>query len=311
MLNAIAYILCVLIWGSTWYVIEFQVGDVPPQWSVAYRFILAFIIMLLISLFKGKPILLKGAIHRRLFILGLCLFSTNYLLIYIGTGYITSGLVAVCFSMIAFFNIFNGRLFLKAPVGREIILGAVLGMIGLILIFLPEFNSLSLQDISFENSTLLGITICLLGAFCASLGNTAAASKKLADLPLLSVNTWGMFYGALINIGYALLSGQPAKFLWTPEYVISMLVLAILGTVVAFQLYLWLIARIGMAKAAYTAILIPLVALTISTLFEGYIWTTEAIFGLIAILAGNVIMIKYKKKQPHPPLASEAEQIQS
>lgn len=288
---AIVYFLVILIWGSTWYAIEFQLGVVAPQWSIAYRFLLAAVILFLWIKIKNKPLTLPRSGHFMVFLLGLFLFSSNYLMIYFGTGYLTSGLVAVCFSLMTFLNIVNGRVFHGHPITVQTFIGAVFGLMGLALIFMPEVDKLTFSD-----DTTLGIGFCLIGTLSASFGNTVASSKRLSSLPLLTVNAWGMLYGSLINIVYALLSGEPMLFDWRFDYIVSMVILSVVGTVLAFVLYLWLMAQIGMTKVAYVAVLLPLVALTVSTLFEGYSWTVEAIAGLGLILIGNIIIIKFKPK---------------
>ncbi|WND02747.1 DMT family transporter [Temperatibacter marinus] len=293
MINALTYILTVLIWGSTWYAIEFQIGVVAPQWSIFYRFALSALVMFLWVALKRDALKIERKYHSQLFLLGLFLFSSNYLMIYFGTAYITSGLVAVCFSFLTFMNIINGRIFYGTAITREVIIGASFGLAGLILIFLPEVSALSLAD-----RTTVGIIFCLIGATSASLGNAVASSKRLSDLPILSMNAWGMLYGALINLIFAILSGEPMRFEWTTDYVGSLIILAILGTVIAFVMYLSLMAKIGMTKISYVGVLLPLVALSISTIFGDYRWTIEALLGLVLIVLGNVIIIKFKAKAP-------------
>lgn len=300
MINAAVYILVVLIWGSTWFVIHFQLGEVPPQWSLAYRFIIAAVILFLLARARKQTLKLPFTDHKSLFFLGLFLFSTNYLMIYLGTQYLTTGLVAVCFSWLTFLNIVNGRLFLKQPITMHIMIGALFGLAGLVLIFMPEVSKLTLGD-----TTTYGIVLCLIGTCLASLGNTIASTKRLSTVPLLSLNAWGMLYGSLINCVYAVGSGAPIAFDFSFDYVVSLLILSVVGTVMAFMLYLWLMAKIGMARVAYVTVLIPLVALTISTLFEGYVWTAEAGAGLALILLGNVIIITFKPKKK-PATVSEA-----
>lgn len=290
MVYGITYVFCVLVWGSTWFLIQFQLGEVAAEWSLTYRFALAATIMFLWTWLKKQPLLMAREHHLMLFLMGLFLFSTNYILIYKGAGFITTGLVAVCFSIMTFLNILNGRLWLKQKIHGKTIWGAILGLVGLVFIFMPEVSQTHINT-----ATLTGIGLCFIATFFASLGNTVASTEKVSNLPLLSVNAWGMFYGTLVNLIFAILSGEPMKFDWGFDYVASLLVLSIVGTVITFVVYLWLMAKIGMVNVAYIAVLLPVVALTISSLFEGYTWTGEAIMGLILILIGNVIMIRSKR----------------
>ena len=135
MRTIIAYILVVLIWGSTWYAIELQLGNVAPEWSVTYRFFLASILLFTWCIMRRRSLSFPFKTHLTLLLLGLLMFSGNYILVYTGTGYLTSGLVAVAFSTLTILNILNARIFLKIPVERSILLGALLGISGLLMIF--------------------------------------------------------------------------------------------------------------------------------------------------------------------------------
>ncbi len=295
----ISYILCVLIWGSTWYAIELQLGQVPTEWSIAYRFGIAALMMFTWCIVKKKQLRFNRADHMRMAALGGLLFSGNYMFVYIGTGYLTSGLVAIVFSLLTFLNIFNARIWLKIPMQSQALLGALFGLVGLAMIFSKEITSLSLED-----ATTLGIMITFCGTFIASLGNTIAASDAMRRLPLTSLNAWAMLYGSAIMAGVALIKGVPMVFDDRMSYWLSLSYLSLVGTVVAFNLYLWLIAQIGVAKAAYTAVLIPMVALVISTLLEGFEWSIVALAGVGLIVIGNLIMTR---KKPASKRAEESE----
>lgn len=290
MRETLAFITCVLIWGSTWYAIKFQVGDVPPSWSVAYRFALASLMLFIYCLATKKKLRFSIRDHVWFMGIGMFLFSLNYIMVYYGTIHLTSGLVAVAFSLLGIFNIFNTRLFLKARIDPYILAVSSLGVIGLALIFSKEISALSLSD-----KGVLGLTFCLTGSFLASLGNTVAASTGARNLPLMSFNAWGMLYGTLVNVLFAFANGDPMVFDDRLSYWVSMVFLSAFGTVLAFTLYLWLISRIGVAKAGYVAVIMPMVALVISTIFEGYIWTPMAAVGAMLVVGGNILVAKRRQ----------------
>ncbi|MGF1607419.1 MAG: DMT family transporter [Rhodothalassiaceae bacterium] len=285
MVNALFFTLLTLIWGTTWYAIEFQLGVVPQAWSVSYRFSLAALILFVLAVALRQP-LRYPALHHRLFAAtGAAIFCFNYLLVYYGTAYLTSGLVAVAFSALSLFNLMNGRLLLKQPLAPAMLLGAVCGTAGLVLVFWPEVRQLSLAD-----DGLLGLLLVIGAAFTASLGSTFLASERARRVPKLPLNAWSMAYGGLIMAGVALIS-QGAPVLDTrPSYVWSLAYLVLWGTVLSFTLLLMLIDRIGLGPSGYVAVMTPLVALIISTVFEGYEWTPLAILGIALVLCGNVLI---------------------
>jgi len=221
------------------------------------------------------------------------MFSLNYILVYHGTEKLPSGLVAVVFSLLALMNVINARIFLKAKIAPAAFLSCLLGVAGLVLIFLPEIETLSLED-----QTVLGVVICVAGTFLASIGNNFAATPRARALPLFAANAWGLFYGSISNVVNALIVGDPIVLDPRPEYWMALGYLSVMGTVVAFALYIWLIGQIGVASAAYTSVLIPFVALAISTIFEDFHWTLPAILGIGFVAVGNVLMVRSKTPKP-------------
>lgn len=285
----ISFTLCVLIWGSTWYAIELQLGVVAKEWSLFYRFAIAAIFMFIICLFRKQPLLIPLKDHKWMIGTGLSLFAGCYILTYAGAQFLTSGLVAITFSLLSFLNIVNARIFLKNPIQPNMLVAALTGIAGLVLIFMPEIRTLDLSD-----ETTVGLLLCIGATIIASVGNTLAGMPQSKQIPLLSFNAWSMLYGAIGLMVYALMSGHPMTIDPRAPYIWSLLHLAIAGTVIAFTLYVWLIGSIGLGRAAYISVLVPIVALIISTFFEGFIWTPEATLGLMLVVGGNVALIKRK-----------------
>ena len=293
MREGLAFLACVFIWGSTWFLIEFQLGVTPEAWSVALRFLVSSLMLMVIILASGKTLRLEPSAHRWALGLGIFLFSSNYLLIYFGTGFLTSGLVAVSFSVLSLFNLINSRIFLGQRIDGILGLAAMIGVLGLLLIFQDEVGALS-----FEDATFTGIAFCVGATFVASLGNMVAAAGGGRGIALLPFNAWGMLYGAGINAVYAVILGDPFVLDDRLSYWVSLFVLAGFGTVLAFTLYLWLVSQIGLSRAAYVAVLMPLVALGLSTIFEGFVWTPTALAGVGMIVAGNVMIIRRRSAAP-------------
>ncbi len=280
------YFTSVFIWGSTFFAIKFQLGEVPEELSVAYRFALAAALLFAWCLARGVRLRFAPRQLAWMALQGLSLFCVNYVLIYWATVYLTSGLVAVLFSTIVLMNIVNGALIFRRPVSVSMVAGALLGVAGIALVFRPE-----LAHLDTDAGALRGLALALLGTYVASLGNMVSARNQRYGLPVIQTNAWGMAASALMLTLAALAQGTPFAFEFTPGYALSMLYLALFGSVIAFGSYLTLLGRIGPEKAAYAMVLFPLVALAISTVFENYLWTPSAIAGVALVALGNVLII--------------------
>ena len=284
------YFAAVLIWGSTWFAIKFQLGVVAPEVSLVYRFALAAAILLVFCLLTRRNLRYSARQHLFIALQGLFLFSSNYLVFYWATGLLTSGIVALMFSTVILMNMVNGALFMKSPVSGRVVVGAVFGIAGIAAIFWSEVSA-----VEHSADTWRGLWMCLVATYFASLGNIVSAYNQRNDTPVVQTNAWGMAYGALIMFAYALYSEVPFDYDPAPAYGISLLYLALFGSVLAFGSYLTLVGRIGADRAAYAAVLFPVIALGISTLFEGYEWNARAVFGLALVLLGNFIVVSRKK----------------
>ncbi len=291
MQNFLFYLATVFIWGSTWIAIKFQLGTVDPMLSVGYRFSLAAVLLLLWCRICRLPMRFSPKEHGFMALQGLFLFSLNYLLFYLAELQLTSGLAAVIFSTILLMNMVNGAIFLRTPLDKKVFAGAFLGLFGIVLVFRPEIASFSI-----DHAGLRGILLCLLATFSASLGNILSARNQKNRLPIIQSNAYGMGYGALMMLLAAWLTGKPLAFETTALYIGSLFYLAVFGSIVAFGCYLSLIGRIGADRAAYSTLLFPLVALAISTVWEGYYWTGSAVAGMVLILSGNFHMLQRGKK---------------
>ncbi len=291
MKNVFLFLTPVLIWGSTWYVITFQIGDVDPIYSVAYRFAIAGVLMLVVSKIWGLKLDFSKKEHGFILLQGLLLFGFNYWCMYSAELYVTSGLVGLLFSLLVFMNIINARIFLKAPIELKVILGGLLGLIGTSLIFKQD-----LSHFSFSDGKIIGLVLAVVGTYIASLGNITSARNQKAGIPVISSNAYGMTYGALAMFLIAIINGKEMTFITDISYVSSLLYLAIFGSVIAFGAYLTLIGNIGAGKAAYVSVIAPVIALVISTIFEDYQWSSNSLSGAGLILVGNVVALRSSKK---------------
>jgi drug/metabolite transporter (DMT)-like permease len=287
MSNLGLYLSSVLIWGSTWLAITFQLGKVPPEVSVAYRFALASLILFLWCGGRGLQLMFSWREHLWMALQGAMLFGINYVLVYLAEGQISSGLVAVAFSLIVFLNILGARAFFGSPVKASMLVGAVLGVGGVALVFLPELGGAAEND-----RTLRGLAFAVASAVSASFGNMLAARNQRHGLPVVQLNTFGMMYGALFVGLFAAAVGRPFTFDVSTGYLLSLCYLALFGSVLAFGAYLTLVGRIGADRAGYTAAAIPIVALLLSTFFEALHWHVYTVLGIAFCLSGNIMVLR-------------------
>lgn len=292
MKNALLFITPVLIWGSTWYVIKFQVGNVDAMLSVSYRFGIAGVLMLIVcSLWKMKMNFTRKE-HQFILLQGLLIFGFNYWLVYTSELYLTSGLVGLIFSLLVFLNILNGRIFLKTPFENKVIIGGFLGLVGTGMVFWKD-----LSHFSFTDGKIIGLCFAVGGTYLASLGNITSARNQKAGIPVIQSNAFGMVYGAIAMFVIAVILGKEIRFEVSQSYLLSLLYLAIFGSIIAFGAFMTLIGNIGASKAAYVSLIAPVIALTISTFLEDYTWTSISLCGAVMILVGNVVALRSSKKK--------------
>jgi len=281
------YLVTVLIWGSTWFVITLQLGVVPPAVSVAWRFLTAAAILLGFALVRGLPLRFSLRDHLWMALQGLLLFCLNYVGFYVAEQYLASGLVAVICSLLTFGNIVGMRLFFGIQTRAASLLGAAFGIAGVAVLFWPE-----LRAASSASGAAIGAAWALGATACASLGNMVATRNQRQLLPILQLNGWSMLYGALITCVVAAGLGLQFSFDGSWRYVASWAYLAVFGSVLAFGAYLTLMQRIGAGRAGYAMVAIPVVALLISTLLEHLRWTANLWTGVALCLIGNVLVLK-------------------
>lgn len=285
--NLLLYISAILIWGSTWYAIDFQLGVVDPSVSLAYRYMIAAALAFAWCLLTRRSLRFDWAQHRYFMLLGVFLFGLNYLFAYQAQFYISSALNAIGFSSMIWINIINARIFLGRRATLRTYAGALLGIVGILIIFLPEIQQLSLSD-----AVLIGMFFSLLGTLMASLGNIASEKMQAGSVPVMQANAWGMLYGAILNTALAIFQGKAFNYDPAPAYTVSLIYLAVIGSVVAFACYLTLLGRIGLERAGYIAVMIPMVALAFAVVLDGMEVSANLMIGLAIAVAGNVVILR-------------------
>ena len=291
-MNLVLYVLVVLIWGTTWIALKWQLGSVPIALSIGYRFALAALILFALLAARRQLTRPRGSALALVAAQGVCLFCINFVCFLKASATLQSGLIAVVFSTSTLWNALLARLILRRTIAPQVIAGGAGGLGGLLLLFAPQLVAGVSNGTTDNAATLAGLGWALGGTLCFSSGNLLSSALQARGLRPLQTNAWGMAFGALLLFSYGLVSATPWSFDASPRYVAALVYLAIPGSVVAFTAYLTLVGRLGPERAAYSTVLFPLVALNVSALLEGYQWTATAFAGLVLVMIGNVLVFR-------------------
>jgi len=289
--NYILFLIPSFIWGSTWFAIKFQIGETDALYSVGYRFILAGLILAIYSKFNNLNMRFSKRDHLFMALQGFCLFGVNYWLVYMAEEHLTSGLVAVIFSGLIFMNVFLNSLLLKAPLNKKVFFGGIIGLTGVILIFKDE-----LRVFDFTDNNFIAFLMAVGSVTLASTGNILSAINQRRKIPVVQSNAYGMLYGAAAVMIIAILTGKTISIDLSIPYITSLLYLSVFGSVIAFTTYLNLLGKIGPDRAGYMSMVMPVIALLLSTVLEGYQWTSYGLLGLALILSGIFLALKRQRK---------------
>jgi drug/metabolite transporter (DMT)-like permease len=290
--NLILFISTLLCWSPTWYLIKFQFGVVDPLISIFYRFFIASVIVFIFLILSKKKMSFNLQQHLSFLLLGVTLFSLNYIFFYLANTYLISGIVTIAFSTILIMNILGERIYFKIKSSKETLFAAGFGIVGILIIFGNELLNFKLED-----KTHIGIILSFIATFWASTGNLVHQKNSKDEIPFIQSIAYGMLYGSLFTLIVAKFRGAEIIFDNSISYILSFLYLSIIGSVVAFYLYLKLLDNIGSARAGYIGVIMPIIALIISTIFEGLQWTNNLIFGLPVLIFGCVLILNQKSKK--------------
>jgi drug/metabolite transporter (DMT)-like permease len=289
---AIPFIVCTLIWSSTWLVIRTQLGVVPPAWSVAYRFLIATVVMAAYAGFSGGRMRLTAREHGLAAVYGIAQYALNYYAVYLAERVVTSGLVAVVFALLLVPNALFAWVFLKQGVSRAFLLGSAVAMVGLVLLFSHELRA---APPAAHAAIWIGIGWSLLGILFASIANVMQAAKAAKAVPVASLVAWGMAWGTLFDVVCAFAMDGPPVLDPHPSYWLGTLYLGLIGSALAFTCYFYVIRAIGPGRAAYSSVLSPVLAMLLSTVFEGYRWSAEAAVGALLALCGLFVALQARQ----------------
>jgi drug/metabolite transporter (DMT)-like permease len=292
----VPFILTGTIWGSTWFVITGQIDGVPAAWSVFYRFALATPALFLVAFLMKRRLRLTRPEHKLAVLVGVFQFSGNFLFVYHAELYVTSGIVAMMFGLLMVPNALFGRLFLGERVQSGFAMGSAVAIVGVLLLLVHEWRANPDAGVVGGN-VVLGIGLAFLGIVAASVANVIQANPTGRAVPMVSLLAWAMLYGTLFDLGFALLTAGPPPIPTSPNYWAGIVYLALIGSVVTFPLHYNLVREIGAGRTAYNSILTISVAMLISTLFEGYVWTWLTASGMVLAVAGMVLALRAKQSR--------------
>ena len=278
----VPFIIFTGIWGSTWIVIRDQLGTVPPQWSVAYRFVIAAAAMFLVAAYKGERLRLDRRSVAAIIFLGFTQFCVNFNVVYFAERHITSGVVATVFALLMIPSTLLGWAFLGQRPTSRFVVSSLVAIAGIGLMFAHELR----EHVARSDQIVAGIGLTLIGMVAASAANVFQARPKVRAYPLFALRAWSMAAGAVIDIAFAAATAGPPVIDTRPGYWLGLIYLALAASAVTFSLYYPVVRKIGPAKAAYSSVLVPIIAMAFSTALEGYRWTPLAAAGALLALGG-------------------------
>lgn len=297
---AIPFLIFTGVWGSTWIIIRDQLGTVPPQWSVAYRFIVAAAAMALVAKWKGERLKLDCAGYWAAAVLGFTQFCVNFNGVYLAEQHITSGVVATFFALLLIPSSLLAWLLLGHRPTRQFVLSSIIAITGIGMLFTHELRDRT----SGFDAMLFGLGLTLIAMLGAAFANVFQALPRVKTYPLFSLIAWSMAFGAIIDTILAFAIAGPPVLDYRPGYWVGLLYLALAASALTFSLYYPVVRKIGPGKAAYSSVLVPIIAMGLSTAFEGYRWTPFAAGGALLALGGMVGALSRGRPVVAPPDAA-------
>jgi drug/metabolite transporter (DMT)-like permease len=281
------YAVTVLIWGLSWIGMHFQVGVVAPEVSIIWRYLIATPMMFILAAMRSESLRYGLSDHAYFVAMGLCLFSLNYLLFYYAVLHVPSGLLSIQFTLAAIVNVVLGAVFFRTRIHARIVIGSIFGVAGVAAMFYPE-----VQGVGLNGGAVIGFILGLLGTLSFCSGNMVSLAAQRRRLPVFATLAWAMTYGTALIAVVAVIKGEAFSIDWGTSYLISLAYVSVLGSFVGFSAYFTLLGRIGPARAGYSTVLYPVVALAASTVLEGYRWTPLAIAGLVSVMVGVFLVLR-------------------
>lgn len=281
-----AYAFCTLVWGSSYFAVRHQIGDVQLEISLIYRLGIAGLVFFGLLAIHRRWQALALSDHLTVAAFGLCNLAFSYLLLYWATAEMTSAYVVIIFSTKVIMTACTTSVLLRKPFEGQVAWGGLVGILGVVVLLAPSFMDHH-QSISAK-----GVLFAVAGTFITSLGDVASARSSQKGINPIQANALGFLYATASLLLLALVFGWKPGFSLTPTYLASLAYLAVFASVLAWIFYLDLVGAIGPARAGYMVALFPTVGAICSVLFEGLPLTLPLVVGACLAAGGNLIAMR-------------------
>ncbi|MEO7055863.1 MAG: EamA family transporter [Caldimonas sp.] len=281
------FAICVLVWGTTWHAITYQLVDFPAELGVAIRFALAGAVLLAFCVWRRTRLAFSVGEHAVMALQGVFLYGVSYVCVYQAERFLPSGLVAVGYSASPLLTGVGATALFGAALGRRFVWGGVLGIAGVALIFWPE-----IVRPGDGARAALGAVFTAAAVLLSTIGSLTASRNRKRGLPLLPAMGFGMLYGGVSAAVVAVALGRSGALPSAPSWWIALVYLALAGSVLTFACFLTLQDRVGAGPAGTVGVMTPLIALVVSLAFEGFRPDALTIAGAALAVVGNVLMLR-------------------
>jgi drug/metabolite transporter (DMT)-like permease len=278
---------CVLVWGTTWYAITFQLPYTSPEVGVALRFGIAGAVVLGVCAARRLPLSFDARQHAMLALQGVFMYGVSYVCVYYAERHVVSGLVAIGYSASPIITGLGARALFGLEVTARFLLGGVFGLAGVALMFWPEFG----RD-SGPGDTMLGVLFTVSAVLLSAVGSLTAVRNRAHRLPFWPSLGYGMLYGAAAAALVAVMQGHSFALPAVASWWIALFYLALAGSVLTFACFLTLQERIGPGPTASIGVMTPVIALAVSMAFEAFRPDALTIAGAVLAVSGNVMMLR-------------------
>jgi drug/metabolite transporter (DMT)-like permease len=297
----VLFAIASLIWGSTFWAITLELGEVPPAVSVVYRFALASATLFLLCRARGDRLLLPWRAQRWMMLQGTLTFAISYVCTYNAEQYLVSALVAVQFALMVFWTPICGRIGFGTPIAARTWGAGAAAIAGVLLLFYHSIGA-ALHELRTggSGSFLLGVLLATSAAIASAAGSVVVTKLREQTPNVMLTMAWSMLWGSSLVAAWVLLSGQRFVVPQAPSYWMGLLYLSLFGSVIAFNCYFTLINRIGSHKAVYIGVVTPVISVLLSIRLEHYRPGPIEFLGMVVCLGSVAWALRSPAAKPAP-----------
>ncbi|MEI8320723.1 MAG: DMT family transporter [Alphaproteobacteria bacterium] len=283
------FLLVGLIGGTTWVLVPVQLKYLPFEFAVSYRFGLASLVLFTVALVKHRSFIkISRTDHLLLVLQGILFFGLNHILCYISSQYIPTGLIAVSVSLMIIPNAILGFLLFRESITPQYILGATLGLIGVLL-------TLYGKDFSLSGHYFTGFSIAFCSTFLSAAGTILSKKLTLRKIPILWITAYGTLYGSIFSFFLGFLHHGKIYTSFDTSYILALFYVSIVATAFVSIVYFQVVAKQGASRAAYLWLVVPVIAVFASQICENFHPHILTWFGLALVMGGLFLCLNEKK----------------